>query len=117
MTTLETQKKIKPVDENSKTLIYKRFQRDLGQVYTHFRVDSELTPLDKDRTQEVLVLMGFLVTERTFDKELFETLWKDLLQKSKAESEENEDDVDVVMLGNLKMYMLAIQNIQFDWMH
>jgi hypothetical protein len=55
--------------------------------------------------------MGFVVEDKTYDLETFDTLWKQISTKPTGESEEAS-----CQLVNLKTYMCAMQNLNFKWM-
>jgi hypothetical protein len=70
--------------------------------------------IDKHQSLSMLVQMGFIVPDRQFDMDLFETLWKDLIKKESSDvaSPAKEE----VCLLTLKKYMCAIQNLKMTWM-
>lgn len=86
-TVLETPKRVQPLDDQSKSLVYKQFLRDLAQTYTTNGVQIETMPLDREKCLEMSAEMGFVIPESKFDQELFYTLWKELLSKKIVQDE------------------------------
>jgi len=98
--------KVQTLDSQSAELVYKRFLRDLGTVYTAFEFTDESTEVDKDTGFNVFVRMGFARPAVVGDQELFDTLWKQACPDGRSTTQ----------LLNLKTLMCAIQNMHFDWM-
>lgn len=58
--------KVKPVSHDSEGIVYKRFERDLSQVYEHYEVTDE-SMVSKERAQEILLQMGFIAEGSELD--------------------------------------------------
>jgi hypothetical protein len=65
-----------PVDKNSTQLIFKRFERDLSQVYSHYELTNE-SMIKEDKAFEIMVQMGFTIEGNQGDKDLWQAIWSD----------------------------------------
>lgn len=97
--------KLKVVGTDSENIVYQRFERDLGQVQTFYKLE-DATEIDYQRTVDIMLQLGFLNEKSTLDKTVvFAKLWDEMsAPKDPETSAENKKTT----LKVLKAYMCAI---------
>jgi hypothetical protein len=95
--------KQKVVGTDSESLVYQRFERDLAQVISFYKLEAG-TEIDYSRAVEIMQQMGFLNEKSTLDKTVvFAKLWDELSAPKDTPAEERKTS-----LRDLKVCMCAI---------
>jgi hypothetical protein len=103
--------KLKAVGTDSETIVYQRFERDLAQVQSFYKLE-DATEVDYQRASDIMLQMGFLTEKSTIDKSVvFAKLWDEMSAPKDATTPEDKKTT----VRMLKVYMCAIQNFIFPW--